>query len=198
MASSNTPEPLFTHTASKFRLPLDLPPPRPAYTPSPHPEEQRGPYLHHEWTEEHGWYARIVERYNKVYKESLTTCTVTEAQLVSDRARYQPCTEEEVENYKKTLPVCNQDWQVDENGVLLMAMIKDATLLPWSDDKGKELLDIPVTATTALATLYPPPMPEGDDKRHINHAEEREKCQAQDWDHGIWHLGTRRYVVIKS
>lgn len=103
MASSNTPEPLFTHTASKLRLPLDLPSPRAAYTPSPHPEEQRGPYLHHEWTEEHGWYARIVERYNKVYKESLTTCTVTEAQLVSDRARYKPCTEEEVENYEKTL-----------------------------------------------------------------------------------------------
>lgn len=191
-SSSSVPESLFTHTASKFRLPLDLPAPRAAYTPSPHPEEQRGPYLHHEWTEEHGWYARILESYNKVYQECLTICPVTEAQLMSDKARYKPSTEEEVESYEKILPVHDEDWQVDENGVLLMAMIKDATLLPWSGDKAKEILDIPMAATMALATLYPPPMPEDDDSRHINHAEERAKCEAQGWEHGIWHIGTRR------
>lgn len=67
MASSYTPEPPFPYTASEFCLNLDLPAPRPAYKPSPHPEEQQGPCLRHEWTEKHGWYAIIVDRYNKVY-----------------------------------------------------------------------------------------------------------------------------------
>lgn len=195
MDSSYAPKPLYTHTASKFRLPLDLSAPRATYTPSPHPEEQRGPYLHHEWTEEHGWCARIVERYNKVYQECLTICPITEAQLVNKKAKYVRSTEEEVERYEKTSPVYDEDWQVDEDGVLLMAMIKDAALLPWSGDKGKDLLDIPMAATSALAALYPPPMPESDDNRHIDHAEERAKCKAQGWDHGIWHLGTRRYAI---
>ena len=130
MASSTVPESLFTHTTSKFRQPLDLPAPRAAYTPSPHPEEQRGPYLLHEWIEEHGWYARVLDHYNKVYQECHTICPVTEAHLVSEKARYKPSTEEEVERYEKTLPVHDEDWQIDENGVLLMAMIKDAALLP--------------------------------------------------------------------
>lgn len=58
-------------------------------------------------------------------------------------------------------------------------MIKNAALLPWSGDKAKELLEIPMAATTALATLYPPPMPEDDGNSHINHAEERAEFKAQ-------------------
>lgn len=54
-----------------------------------------------------------------------------------------------------------------------------------------------MAATPALATLYPPPVPEDVDNRHITNAEERAKCKAQGWEHGIWHMGTRRYKTMK-
>lgn len=84
-----------------------------------------------------------MQRYNEVYQECLTICPVTEAQLVSDKLRYEPSTEEEVERYEKTLPMYDEDWQVEKKRLLLMAMIKDAALLPWSGDKAKELLGLP-------------------------------------------------------
>lgn len=111
------------------------------------------------------------------------------------KASYKPSTDEEVEYYERSLRMQDEDWQVDENGVLLMAVIKNAVLLPWSGDKAKELLDIPMVATKALATLYPPPMPENNNSRHINHAEEQTNCKPKDWEYGIRHIGTRRSLV---
>lgn len=55
MTFLSVPVSLCTHTASKFRLYLDLPAPRAAYTPSLYPEERCGPYLHRLWIAEHWW-----------------------------------------------------------------------------------------------------------------------------------------------
>lgn len=83
-----------------------------------------------------------LERYNKVCQECLTICPITEAQLMGGKARYKPSTEEEVEYHERSLPAHDEYWQVDENGVLLMAMTRNAALLPWSGDKGKEVLNV--------------------------------------------------------
>lgn len=148
--------------------------------------------MRHEWTEEHGWHAKVIEKYNQVFLNCHTICPVTEDELLNRKSRYTPTTKAEAETYEAELPLHGEDWQVDKNNVLLMAFVKGAATLPWSEERGKDLLEIPWKATSALATLYEPPMPKLDDQRHVDHLAEREKCSGQGWNHGIYHLGTRR------
>lgn len=148
--------------------------------------------MRHEWTEEHGWHAKVIEKYNQVFLNCHTICPVTEDELLKRKSKYTTTTKAETETYEAELPWHGEDWQVDKNNVLLMAFVKGAAILPWSEERGKELLEIPWKATSGLATLYEPPMPKSNDQRHVDHLAEREKCNAQGWNHGIYHLGTRR------
>lgn len=192
MAESNTPKLLFSHPPSLFRRELQKSDPRPAYEPSPFLEEQRDEYLRQEWTEEHGWHAKVTEKFNQLFTDCHTVCQVTEAELIKQRATYKPSTPEEVRTFEKEFPVFEEDFVVDRNGVVLMALGKDLMMIPWSEGKAKDLLELPWTAAATLAKYYPPLLPYADDQRHVNPVEERENCHAKGWLHGYFHLGARR------
>lgn len=70
--------------------------------------EERGEYQQHECIEEHGWHPKVVQKLIGVIGQHITTCNVTEAQLVAQRTGYTKSTVQEAQKYQEEFPVLDE------------------------------------------------------------------------------------------